>query len=167
MAEEINLNKEVFNKRAYLKTIDTSFKELGVTTIAQEIEEQPNVEEFFDMYNTLFYDIPAEGTTNSHQFLVEQSGEYINFQDKTEEIQALRAEIANLRRENLNLQVNNLKDLGGEGLEKDIAKLEDQINAVNDQQLEAANKIQTTANSLATSTAEPENKQANAVGYFD
>ena len=50
---------------------------------------------------------------------------------------------------------------------KDIAKLEDQINAVNDQQLEAANKIQTTANSLATSTAEPENKQANAVGYFD
>ena len=103
---KVNLLKSVFGKSEYQKTIDTSFKELGVTTIAQEIEEQPNVEEFFDMYNTLFYDIPAEGATNSHQFLVEQSGEYINFQDKTEEIQALRAEIANLRRENLNLQVN-------------------------------------------------------------
>ena len=33
MAEEIKLNKSVFNKKAYLKTIDTSFKELGVKTI--------------------------------------------------------------------------------------------------------------------------------------
>jgi len=167
--KKVNLLKSVFGKSEYQKTIDTSFKELGVTTIAQEIEEQPNIEEFFDMYNTLFYDIPAEGATNSHLFLVEQSGEYINFQDKTEEIQALRAEIANLRRENLNLQVNNLKDLGGEGLEEDIAKLENQIQAVNDQQSEAASRIQTTANSLATTTttAEPEVQKTSAVGYFD
>ena len=55
MAEEINLNKGVFNKRAYLKTIDTSFKELGVSTIQEQITAQPTVQEFFDLYNTLFY----------------------------------------------------------------------------------------------------------------
>jgi len=164
---KVNLLKSVFGKTEYLKTIDTSFKELGVNTVAQEIEAQPNIEEFFSMYNTLFYDIPAEGTTNSHQFLVEQSGEYINFEDNIEEIQALRAEIANLRRENLNLQVNNLKDLGGEGIEEDVAKLEAQIQAVSDQTAEAANKIQTTANSLNT-TLQPEvDKNTSAVGYFD
>jgi hypothetical protein len=164
---KVNLLKSVFGKTEYLKTIDTSFKELGVNTVAQEIEAQPNIEEFFSMYNTLFYDIPAEGTTNSHQFLVEQSGEYINFEDNIEEIQALRAEIANLRRENLNLQVNNLKDLGGEGIEEDVAKLEAQIQAVNDQTAEAANKIQTTANSLNTTLLPEANKNTSAVGYFD
>ena len=32
MSEEINFNKTVFNKAQYIKTIDTSFSELGVTT---------------------------------------------------------------------------------------------------------------------------------------
>ena len=164
---KVNLLKTVFGKSEYLRTIDTSFTELGVNTIAEEIEAQPSVEEFFTMYNTLFYDIPAEGATNSHKFLVEQSGEYINFEDNIEEIQALRAEIANLRRENLNLQVNNLKDLGGEGLEEDIASLEKQIQEVNDTQLAAANQIQTTANSLNTTTQPKEPTNTSAVGYFD
>ena len=165
--KKVNLLKTVFGKSEYLRTIDTSFTELGVNTIAEEIEAQPNIEEFFTMYNTLFYDIPAEGATNSHKFLVEQSGEYINFEDNIEEIQALRAEIANLRRENLNLQVNNLKDLGGEGLEEDIASLEKQIQEVNDTQLAAANQIQTTANSLNTTTQPKEATNTSAVGYFD
>lgn len=106
---KVNLLKSVFGKSEYQKTIDTSFKELGVTTIAQEIEEQPNVEEFFDMYNTLFYDIPAEGATNSHQFLVEQSGQYINFDDISAEIIALQEEIAGLRKELLAEQIKTLE----------------------------------------------------------
>ena len=106
---KVNLLKSVFGKSEYQKTIDTSFKELGVTTIAQEIEEQPNVEEFFDMYNTLFYDIPAEGATNSHQFLVEQSGQYINFDDISAEIIALQEEITGLRKELLAEQIKVLE----------------------------------------------------------
>jgi hypothetical protein len=77
MAENLNLNKEVFNKRAYLKTIDTSFKELGVKTIQEQIDIQPTVQEFFDMYNTLFYNINELGPTNSHEFLIKTSQEYI------------------------------------------------------------------------------------------
>ena len=104
MAEEINLNKEVFNKRAYLKTIDTSFKELGVPTIQEQITAQPSVQEFFDLYNTLFYNINEFGPTNSHEFLIKTSQEYIGFEEENEIIELLQAEIATLRTELLNAQ---------------------------------------------------------------
>lgn len=104
MAEEINLNKEVFNKRAYLKTIDTSFKELGVSTIQEQITAQPTVQEFFDMYNTLFYNINEFGSTNSHEFLIKTSQEYIGFEEDNEIIELLQAEISSLRTELLNAQ---------------------------------------------------------------
>ena len=58
---------------------------------------QPTVEEFFGLYNSLFYDIPALGETNSHEYLVKTSGEYINYEERNEEIEALQAEIAQLR----------------------------------------------------------------------
>ena len=47
MAENVNLNKEVFNKRDYEKTINTSFTQLGVKTIQEQIDAQPTVQEFF------------------------------------------------------------------------------------------------------------------------
>ena len=77
MKQKINLNKTVFNKRTYEKTIDTSFKELGVKSIQEQIDEQPTVQEFFDMYNVLFYEIPDLGATNSHEYLVKTSGELL------------------------------------------------------------------------------------------
>ena len=104
MAENINLNKEVFNKRAYLKTIDTSFRELGVPTIQEQITAQPTVQEFFDLYNTLFYNINEFGPTNSHEFLIKTSQEYIGFEEENEIIELLQAEIATLRTELLNAQ---------------------------------------------------------------
>ena len=104
MAEEINLNKEVFNKRAYLKTIDTSFRELGVSTVQEQITAQPTVQEFFDLYNTLFYNINEFGPTNSHEFLIKTSQEYIGFEEENEIIELLQAEIATLRTELLNAQ---------------------------------------------------------------
>ena len=99
MAKNINLNKEVFNKRAYLKIIDTSFKELGVKTIQEQIDAQPTVQEFFDMYNTLFYNINEFGPTNSHEFLIKTSQDYIGAEQDNELIKLLQAEIANLRQE--------------------------------------------------------------------
>ena len=35
---------------------------------------------------TLFYDIPAYGDTNSHEYLVETSGEYIGYETNSAEI---------------------------------------------------------------------------------
>ena len=38
MAERLDLEKNVYNKAQYIKTINTSFNELGVTTITEELE---------------------------------------------------------------------------------------------------------------------------------
>lgn len=107
---KVDLKKEVFSKSQYVKTIDTSFNELGVTTINEDLKNQTTVTEFFNLYNTLFYDIPAEGDTNSHIYLVEQSGDYINFDGVNEEIEALREEITQLRQELLQSQVQNISN---------------------------------------------------------
>jgi|TARA_R100000081_G_C4790429_1_gene157330 uncharacterized protein YPO0396 len=104
MDENINLNKQVFNKRAYEKTINTKFSQLGVKSVQEEINEQPTVQEFFDMYNTLFYDINELGPTNSHEFLVKTSGEYIKTEENDELIEALQNEIAQLREDLLQAQ---------------------------------------------------------------
>ena len=105
MEQKVDTQKNVFDKNQYTKTIDTSFKEFGVTTISDDIQSQPTTEQFFELYNQLFYDIPPSGEINSHEFLVQQSGEYINFEANSEEIRALQDEIANLREELLNTQI--------------------------------------------------------------
>jgi len=110
MAEEsIDLRKEVFNKAQYIKTINTSFDQFGATTINEDLEAQVTVEEFFGLYNSLFYDIPALGETNSHDYLVKTSGGYINFDEINEEVKALQAEIAQLRQDLLNAQMENIQ----------------------------------------------------------
>jgi len=111
MDKNINLNKDVFNKRSYKKTIDTKFKQLGVVPIQEQIDVQPTVQEFFDMYNTLFYQINELGPTNSHEFLVKTSQEYIGDTINDELIEALQDEIANLRNELLQTQQNFAKEL--------------------------------------------------------
>ena len=112
MAEEsIDLRKEVFNKAQYIKTINTSFDQFGATTITEGLETQTTVEEFFGLYNSLFYDIPALGETNSHDYLVKTSGDYINFDEINEEVKALQAEIAQLRQDLLNAQMENIQNV--------------------------------------------------------
>jgi hypothetical protein len=84
--------------------IDTSFKQLGVKTVQQQLDETPTVDYFFQLYNELFYDIPELGETNSHEYIITKSSEYIDFQQNLEEIEALQAEIASLRTELLEEQ---------------------------------------------------------------
>ena len=104
MDENIKLNKSVFNKTQYSKTIDTSFNQLGVKSPQEELDVQPNVDEFFSLYNQLFYDIPKIGEEESHEFLIKQSSEYINFDANNEEIIELQKEISQLRIELLDSQ---------------------------------------------------------------
>ena len=108
MAEEIQFNKNVFDKNAYSKVIDTSFTQLGVQPISDQIESQPTVTDFFDMYNDLFYLIPEKGEFNSHEFLIKKSSEYIGFEANQDEITALQNEIAQLRIELLDTQKQNI-----------------------------------------------------------
>ena len=104
MAENINLNKEVFNKRDYQKTINTSFTQLDVPSVQEQLTQQTTVPEFFNLYNELFYEINEIGETNSHEYLIKTSSQYINFNENNELIQALQNEIAQLREELLETQ---------------------------------------------------------------
>jgi|TARA_R110000782_G_scaffold87959_4_gene170025 hypothetical protein len=133
MAEDkkrIDLRKDVFDKAEYIKTIDTRFTEFGVKSIAEQVQDETSVEEFFQYYNELFYEIPAEGETNSHRYLVIQSGEYINFDENLDEIEALREEIARLRTDLLELQIKNIELETGASLNIDASALKDQINGL-------------------------------------
>jgi len=124
MAEKIvDLKKNVYNKVEYSKTIDTNFRELGVTSISEDLENQVSVEQFFTLYNELFYDIPPNGNTNSHEFLVQQSGNYIGFENKLEEIEALQLEISQLRRDLLNSQIQNIELTTGQKVEINLDNL--------------------------------------------
>ena len=89
------LNKIVFNKDAYEKTIDTSFSQVAVPS--PPVEDTMTVEEFFNMYNTIFYDIPVEGDINSHTYLVKTSGDYIGTGAINDDVQVLLDEITSLR----------------------------------------------------------------------
>lgn len=97
-------NKQVYNKNQYEKVIDTSFKQLGIQPLQEQIEDQPTVNDFFEMYNNLFYEIPETGTINSHEYLIKKSSEYIGFEANQEEIEALQNEISQLRTELLDAQ---------------------------------------------------------------
>jgi hypothetical protein len=131
--KKVDLNKRVFSKSQYSKTINTQFNELGVTTLQEDLASQINVIQFFEIYNNLFYDIPSNGETNSHEFLVKTSGEYINYDQIQEEIEALREEITGLREENLELQVEITKFQTGEEIDVGalVREAEDQTQGAN------------------------------------
>lgn len=96
-ANRLELNKSALIKSTYNNVLDTSFSEL--VTPPPPVEETVSVSQFFRLYDELFYDIPAEGDINSHEFLIQRSSEYIGFEESTpEEIQALLDEITNLRK---------------------------------------------------------------------
>ena len=56
------------------------------------------------------------GETNSHDYIVKTSGEYINFNTREEEIAALQNEITNLRQQLLEEQIATVEALTGQSI---------------------------------------------------
>jgi hypothetical protein len=105
MAQQIKLLKRVYDKNQYQKVIDTSFTQLVQPTVTAETVVLPTVDQFFEYYNQLFFDIPKFGETNSHEYLIKTSQEYIGLSNVVnDEIQLLISEITELRQDNLELQ---------------------------------------------------------------
>ena len=104
--EQVNLNKTVYVKNQYEKVIDTSFTQLvNVTSSLSSSLPTITLDQFFQYYQDLFYQIPKFGDINSHQYLVSTSGNYIGTTNTTDDtIQALVEEVTQLRQENLTLQ---------------------------------------------------------------
>jgi len=125
LTEKIDLIKKVYSKTEYPKIIDTRFQQLGNLSVNQQIAETVTVANFFKYYNDLFYDIPAYGSSNSHEYLVKTSGDYINFDQDNEIIVALRAEITQLRRDLLQAQISTAEALTGEKINLNVDNIED------------------------------------------
>ena len=103
MAEVIQLNKTVYGKITYPNVIDTEFKQL-IRPQTEVTSSAVTVNQFFNYYNDLFYEIPTEGDFNSHLELIKRSTEYVGVNQNSGEIDALLDEINQLRLENLTQQ---------------------------------------------------------------
>lgn len=104
--EKLNLNKKVYAKNQYEKVIDTRFSQLANSSSPTSISVPTttiSVDEFFQYYTDLFFQIPKLGETNSHEYLVKTSSEYIDSNTINADIQALIDEINILQQQNLEL----------------------------------------------------------------
>ena len=108
----IPIEKQVFDKTTFPKVIDTQFSQL---LNAQGSEEQPTftLEDFFQLYEQLFFQIPKEGDTDSHRFILEKEADYLGVIVNQDDIQALLDEITILRQQLLETQstINELKNI--------------------------------------------------------
>jgi hypothetical protein len=104
---QIPIQKTVFSKDTYGRVIDTQFNQL-ITP-----EEEPlsfTIEDFFELYEQLFYQIPRDGETNSHQYILQKEADYLGISINQDDVQALLNEITSLRQELLDAQtiINDL-----------------------------------------------------------
>lgn len=125
LEQRIDLIKQVYSKTEYPKIIDTNFNQLGVISVNQQITATTTVNQFFQYYNDLFYEIPAFGELNSHEYLVKTSGEYINYDQDSAIISALQNEISQLRRDLLASQINYAEAISGTKLNIDPNSIDD------------------------------------------
>jgi hypothetical protein len=124
--DRIDLIRKVYSKTEYPKIINTSFNQLGNISVNEQLNKTITVDQFFETYIQLFYDIPAYGTTNSHEYLITTSTEYIGFEADNAIINALQAEITQLRRDLLQSQIEKAEILSGTSLGIDINALDDE-----------------------------------------
>ena len=107
MEEKLDLNKKSFDRYQYEKVINTKFSQLATSFNEANNPPSPSspvlVDEFFQKYEQLFFDIPKTGTANSHEYLIKRSSEYVDFQVMNDEMLALIDEINALQTQNLEL----------------------------------------------------------------
>ena len=123
--QKVDLIRKIYSKTEYPKIIDTKFSQLGVVSLNEQIDNTVTVNQFFEYYNELFYDIPSLGEVNSHEYLIKTSSDYINFDQDSDEIEALRKEITQLRRDLLQAQIGKAEALSGEKIDIDINSIDD------------------------------------------
>lgn len=94
MSENISIRKNIYNSNKYREVIDTNFSELF------SVKETFTVEDFFNLYNELFLEIPETGEF-SHESLVRKSNQLITPGEdvKDQEIENLQATIEDLQKQ--------------------------------------------------------------------
>jgi len=110
MKNKVNFNLKTYNRFQFNNIINNEFTEFNQKDISEEAEQVPTVTEFFNMYNSLFYEIPQRGD-NSHESIIVKSTDYIDYVFENETIEALQREITELREELLEEQLKTSRQL--------------------------------------------------------
>ena len=97
MAEQISIRKTVYGSSKFREVINTNFSEfsLGDNSI-----NKPSLEEFFELYNEIFLEIPEDGEF-SHQAIARKSQQFITpaKDAKDKEINNLQSTIEDLEKQ--------------------------------------------------------------------
>ena len=100
---QIPVQKTVFNKDTYGRVVNTQFSQF-LNQNAVEETLSFTVDDFFQLYDELFYQIEKEGDTNSHQYILRKEADYLGVSISQDDIQALLNEITSLRQQVLESQ---------------------------------------------------------------
>lgn len=119
---DINFNKVVYSLKEFRDKIDLGFNELTSNT------PNVNTQQFFDLYNELFFDIPKEGE-NSHTTIVQTSLDYLdNYVSPLQSIiDSKDVEIESLNQQLLTIQ-GELSTLQIAAQEEEAQEAQDEIN---------------------------------------
>jgi hypothetical protein len=106
---QIPVQKTVYDKTTYSRVINTQFSQL-LNQGTSEDTLSFSVDDFFELYDQLFYQIPRDGETNSHQYILQREADYLGISISQEDVQALLDEITSLRQQVLDTQtiINDL-----------------------------------------------------------
>ena len=99
MSEQVKVQKIIYSLQEFNNQVNTNFSQLAKPVTEKPVELDKTIAEFFDDYNTLFYDIPLSGSDESHLGLATRSLEYLDLS-----LEDLQTEISNLREENIELK---------------------------------------------------------------
>jgi len=105
--QKIQIQKTVYDNTGLSKIVDREFK-----AFAEPVPEQDTdtTDELFRLYDKLYLEIPVNGETNSHEYLITRSSELVDVDIDNEAIQPLLDEITQLRTDLLaaNQEIANL-----------------------------------------------------------
>lgn len=120
--EKVKIIKKVYNSQTYKNVIDTEFSQL-IQPVTSIEEDQITVSEFFKLYEELFFDIDKLGDKESHEFLINQSIQYLGDDYTNPLIDELQREITALKEQILNSSTT-IDEISGQ--------LKDVSSAIND-----------------------------------
>jgi len=100
LKQELPIQKKVYERNSVSNVINRDFTQLTIDDNIEDITPLPTVEEFFELYEALFFDIPKEEEINSHKYLIDKSSEYLGIKNENSiDIQLLQDEITTLRQQ--------------------------------------------------------------------
>lgn len=102
MENTVDFVPKVYKRKDVQSVLDRAFREFG--QIEEEQDSKTGIEQFFRSYEDLYYLIPATGSVNSHQYLVEKSSELYTPEQAAVDIQPLLDEITLLRSQSVSDQ---------------------------------------------------------------